>query len=86
VHGGVLAEPSAALLRQFFAERRAQRRAERGLLAEPPAAVAAGPSFTAAAAIDTEAAAPIPAGDAVELSADTPLLPPHGAPDLYPLS
>jgi tRNA(adenine34) deaminase len=30
--GGVLAEPAAALLRQFFAERRAQQRAERDAL------------------------------------------------------
>ena len=29
IHGGVLAEPSAGLLRRFFAERRAQQRAER---------------------------------------------------------
>jgi tRNA(adenine34) deaminase len=37
--GGVLAEPAAALLRRFFAERRAQQRAERiaqRVLAQPP--------------------------------------------------
>ena len=38
--GGVLAEPASALLRQFFAERRAQQRAERDALraAGPPGA------------------------------------------------
>jgi len=40
VVGGVLAEPASALLRQFFAERRAQQRAERdavrALSAAPP--------------------------------------------------
>ena len=33
--GGMLAEPAAALLRQFFAERRAQQRAERDALRQP---------------------------------------------------
>lgn len=36
VHGGVLAEASGALLRQFFAERRAQQRAEREAAAPIP--------------------------------------------------
>ncbi len=38
VVGGVLAEPCGALLREFFAARRAQRRAERGLGGATPAA------------------------------------------------
>lgn len=57
--GGVLAAPSGALLRQFFAERRSRQRAERDALR--------------AIAVDT--ALPdsgIPAGDALEL---TDLLP-----------
>ncbi len=37
--GGVLAEPSGALLRQFFAERRAQQRAERDAARQVTAAV-----------------------------------------------
>ncbi|MDO9461862.1 MAG: tRNA adenosine(34) deaminase TadA [Alphaproteobacteria bacterium] len=37
VHGGVLAEPCSALLKQFFAERRAQQRAERDGAAAIPA-------------------------------------------------
>jgi tRNA(adenine34) deaminase len=53
--GGVLAEPCAALLRSFFAERRAQQRAERVLAGE------------AEGGDD----APIPAGDATELPPGT---------------
>jgi tRNA(adenine34) deaminase len=64
--GGVLAEPASQLLRAFFAERRAQQRAERlerngaaaTALDEPP---------------EDDAAAPIPTGDATEL-------PPHKEP------
>ncbi len=60
VLGGVLAEPASQLLRAFFAERRAQQRAERQernamqalAAAEPPAG---------------DAATPIPTGDATEL-------------------
>ena len=37
VRGGVLAEPCAELLRRFFAERRAQQRAERAELGAPQA-------------------------------------------------
>jgi tRNA(adenine34) deaminase len=58
--GGVLAEPASRLLRSFFAERRAQQRAERlergGL---PTPAIDAPP--------EDDAAAPIPTGDATEL-------------------
>jgi tRNA(adenine34) deaminase len=35
VHGGVLAEPCGGLLREFFAERRAQQRAERPGVEDP---------------------------------------------------
>ncbi|MBL8315428.1 MAG: tRNA adenosine(34) deaminase TadA [Rubrivivax sp.] len=70
VVGGVLAEDCAALLREFFAQRRAQHRAERDARrtgTEPPAVDdvledAAGDAFD-----DESAAAPIPAGEAVEL-------------------
>ena len=54
--GGVLAEPASALLRQFFAERRAQHRAERDALR------AANLDRPAGAPGDGEA--PIPVGDA----------------------
>ncbi|HSQ72549.1 MAG TPA: hypothetical protein VLM87_09025, partial [Rubrivivax sp.] len=56
VVGGVLADACGALLRDFFAERRAQQRAGRGA-AEP---VVAEPVL---------AAEPIPAGEAIELRA-----------------
>ncbi len=57
VVGGVLVEPCAALLRQFFADRRARQRALRGAAAGAPDA-----------ALDTTAGpAPIPAGDVTEL-------------------
>ena len=56
VVGGVLADACGALLRDFFAERRAQQRAGRGA-AEP---AAAGPE---------PVAEPIPAGEAIELRA-----------------
>jgi tRNA(adenine34) deaminase len=58
--GGVLAEPAARLLRSFFAERRAQQRAERmgrlGALSAPDDGAA-----------EHDASAPIPTGDATEL-------------------
>jgi tRNA(adenine34) deaminase len=55
--GGVLAEPCGALLREFFAERRAHQRAQQS--AERGGATA-------------EPEATIPAGDATELGSDTP--------------
>ena len=55
--GGVLAEPASALLRQFFAERRAQQRAERGAW-RALADAAQGPGAEAAA---------IPIGETTEL-------------------
>ena len=64
--GGVLAEPCAELLRGFFAERRAQRRAERAA----PQTSEVGP----------EQATPIPAGDATELLLDALPLPPPPPP------
>ncbi len=57
--GGVLAEPASALLRQFFAERRAQQRAERDALRQ----LAQSPVQTAA----SEAAVAIPVGETTEL-------------------
>jgi tRNA(adenine34) deaminase len=62
--GGVLAEPCAELLRGFFAERRAQHRAERAEAAREPVAE-----------VDAEDAGQpgaIPAGDATELAMDLP--------------
>ncbi len=56
VVGGVLAEACGTLLRDFFAERRAQQRAGRG--AGDPAAAEAAPVVE-----------PIPAGEAIELVA-----------------
>jgi len=56
VVGGVLADACGTLLRDFFAERRAQQRADRG--ASDPAAAEAAP-------VDE----PIPAGEAIELVA-----------------
>lgn len=56
VVGGVLAEACGALLREFFAERRAQQRAGRG-------------DTAAGTAPQALAAEPIPAGEAVELRA-----------------
>ena len=56
--GGVLAQPCAELLRDFFAQRRAQRRSEK-----------AGSVSNEAAA---EPTTPIPAGDATELHLETP--------------
>ena len=74
--GGVLAEPAAALLRQFFAERRAQHRAERALaagLASPQ------PAFSPLPLPETWLQAPdeaIPIGETVELHGpDIPSLP-----------
>ena len=63
VQAGLLAEPASALLRRFFAQRRAARKAQRLDLAEPGAGSAA-----AAAAADspTPAAEPIPIGEATE--------------------
>ena len=52
LQGGVLAEACGALLRSFFAERRAQRRIER----------------SGGEADDAEADEPIPAGEAIELA------------------
>lgn len=71
--GGVMAEPAAALLRQFFAERRAQQRAERDAL-RAVAGAAHGSVVGEAAAAGLLPAddpdQPIPAGESTEL--------PHG--------
>ena len=64
--GGVLAEPAAALLRQFFAERRAQHRAERVQAAGPAAA----PLLSALSLPETRLQTPneaIPIGETIEL-------------------
>jgi tRNA(adenine34) deaminase len=55
--GGVLAEPASALLRRFFAERRAQQRAERDALR----------ALVAPAGLDTVEHPPIPTGETTEL-------------------
>ena len=60
VLGGVLAEPAAALLRSFFAERRAQQRAERDALRQ-----LAGPAGDLAA--DGAQHFAIPVGETTEL-------------------
>ena len=64
--GGVLAEPASALLRQFFADRRAQQRAERDALRLQQGLV---PVDTALhAAIQTAIPTAIPTGDATEIN------------------
>ncbi|MES2717381.1 MAG: tRNA adenosine(34) deaminase TadA [Pseudomonadota bacterium] len=67
--GGVLAEPASALLRRFFAERRAQQRAERDALRTALA-------VPASASPDTPLPIPlsIPVGESTELHH-------HGMPD-----
>ncbi len=60
VLGGVLAEPAAAMLRSFFAERRAQQRAERDALRGLATPV---PPYS-------DAPSAIPAGESTELSHD----------------
>ncbi|MBA4175700.1 MAG: tRNA adenosine(34) deaminase TadA [Leptothrix sp. (in: Bacteria)] len=72
VQGGVLEQPCGDLLRGFFAERRAQKRAE--LRPGQPDALAAGPGSFVDGDDDADAGGPIPAGDATELPPD--LLPP----------
>ena len=67
VTGGVLAEACGQVLRDFFAERRAQQRAARGAAADP---AVQGPRSA-----DDMAAETIPAGEATELA-----LVPAGAP------
>ena len=65
IEGGVLAEASSQLLKQFFAERRAQIKAERDALKGMVDAQGAG-----LAALEAEAQDPIPVGQAVELPLD----------------
>jgi len=70
VVGGVLAESCGALLREFFAERRAQQRAEREVqrASAGPSAAGAGEDQThGAMAADEALVAPIPAGEVTEL-------------------
>ena len=62
VQGGVMAGACGTLLRDFFAERRAQRRAERGAGCDSRA-----DAEPLSAAVGEETAEPIPAGDATEL-------------------
>ena len=63
VQGGVMAEACGAILRDFFAERRAQQRAERAAVAGEP---------VAAAEVDEASADAIPTGEAIELSVAPP--------------
>jgi len=73
VVGGVLAEPCGAMLRRFFAERRAQQRAERDALRSLSQATEAAVAADApVAAAPDEAPAPIPAGEATELPPESP--------------
>jgi len=67
--GGVLAEPCGTLLRDFFSERRAQRRAERDALRGLDGLGAAGTEIIelGEGPDGLEAAAPIPAGEVTEL-------------------
>lgn len=80
--GGVLAEPAAALLRRFFAERRAQQKALReARQARAPAAAQASDqaSDQASGQASGQAAAPapeIPAGESTELPPEAFDLPP----------
>jgi tRNA(adenine34) deaminase len=66
LQGGLMAEPAAALLRSFFAERRARQKA----LQDARRAAAGG-------RLPGDAAPPIPAGESTELSADHPSLDLH---------
>jgi tRNA(adenine34) deaminase len=59
VLGGVMAEACGGLLSQFFAERRAQQRAERGSVEASEASAPAPP--------------PIPTGEAIEIESPPPL-------------
>ena len=74
VCAGVLAEPASALLRQFFADRRAQQRRERTALAVPANPP---PSLTSATII--------PTGDATELHGH-PDLPAAAIPPTSPIT
>ncbi|MDO9075028.1 MAG: tRNA adenosine(34) deaminase TadA [Rubrivivax sp.] len=74
VQGGVLAEACGDLLRGFFAERRAQRRAEREGAAALDADERAWRNNDGDADDDSDEGGPIPAGDATELTLE--LLPP----------
>lgn len=67
IHGGVLVEPCADLLRAFFAERRTHKRLEQ----QVPATAAIEPVEAPAEAEQAGAMpAPIPAGDATEITLD----------------
>ena len=68
LQGGLMAEPAAALLRQFFAERRAQHKARRDALRS-----LAAPAADLTSTLDASA---IPAGESTELPADHPALEP----------
>ncbi len=63
LHSGVLAEPASQLLRQFFADRRAQQRAEREALRVLEVPDASVPVSAPDAAVPL-----IPTGDATELT------------------
>ncbi len=75
--GGVMAEPAAALLRQFFAERRAQQRAERDAqraIVGTGIGIGIGIGIAPTDPLDL----PIPAGESTELHHPHPfLLPPE---------
>jgi tRNA(adenine34) deaminase len=62
LQGGVMAEACGNILREFFAERRAQQKAERAAAVEEPAAESP----------DVTPSDPIPTGFAIELPMDEP--------------
>jgi len=78
LHGGLMAAPAAALLRQFFADRRAQHKAVRdarraaagGYLPGDARPISAAPP--AAMAVDIAAVATIPTGESTELHGEPP--------------
>jgi tRNA(adenine34) deaminase len=75
VQGGVLAEACGALLREFFAARRAAQRAGRAPeeVADPAGAAARGAAADGDAAVDAADAVPvIPTGEVLELPAEPP--------------
>ena len=74
--GGVMAEPAAALLRQFFADRRTQQRAERDAQrALAGAGTGLGVALAGFEAPSDAPDLPIPAGESTELHHPHPSLP-----------
>lgn len=74
LQGGVLAEPAGQLLRGFFAERRAQQKAEQRARRELLAQMG-GAGVAQALSVQALPPDPIPTGDVLELPADSLNLP-----------